>query len=128
MKFMSTFLTIFNNNFKMIECPGMYSLNDVIITPHLLHSRECIHTDDTHNRKKKSYYKSHTKKTIDISQTMYIIPVATQQTVKCEIYKNRAFSVPMLFIYFCGAFKLRIIFQINSSNLFLQSLFMSICF
>ena len=83
----------------MIECPGMYSLNDVIITPHLLHSRECIHTDDTHNRKKKSYYKSHTKKTIDISQTMYIIPVATQQTVKCEIHKNRAFSVPMLFIF-----------------------------
>ena len=106
----------------MIECPGMYSLNDVIITPHLLHSRECIHTDDTHNRKKKSYYKSHTKKTIDISQTMYIIPVATQQTVKCEIHKNRAFSVPMLFIYFRGAFMLWIIFQINSLYLFLQSL------
>ena len=50
-KFMSTFLTIFNNNFKMIECPGMYSLNDVIITPHLLHSCECMHTDDTLDRR-----------------------------------------------------------------------------
>ena len=35
----------------MIECPGMYSLNDVIITPHLLHSYECMHSDDTHNRR-----------------------------------------------------------------------------
>ena len=36
----------------MIECPGMYSLNDVIITPHLLHSRKCIYTDDTRKKEK----------------------------------------------------------------------------
>ena len=115
-KFMSTFLTIFNNNFKMIECLGMYSLNDVIITPHLLH------ISHKYSHRISNEYKYGENKNVSLFLLLYcwgkdnryiiymkyiITPEATMNAWRLE--KQSFLCSPKLFIF--PFFGLRIIFH-----------------